>query len=705
MRKNSIKSIDIDVYFDARNADYYVRLVFSGNEELPGFDEMSPEQKQALYTEFPELVKLGKKPREETIEEIIDPKIKEYNERHPNTLRTKWKVYVGEVLVQINQAAIIKKLEKQFGNFVSIKYVGSADDVAIISFIEDYKSNAKVQFMAYNCGKCKQWRYGKVVNKKVRCQCGSIFSTNDNEVFLFTGDNALTQAAEKTIEKNSSQSVDQTVESKARSFYYKGTTYGLNLREFKVLHEVLYNDCAVNSIFVKDETGRIKFQPDYENYLRAISEKKIDGDLTELYKKKVRIIGEINSASNYICGVMPGFYWYFKEYGLTKSTALCWRVGNTQYSYDSPAVYVAEFCSAPVTIKEELISLYNEQTCQYFFQGYDSRRIELSRLIFENTGGKYIYIDENNKVTDFGADFIRHLSAVDDQIATKNEFILAIHGDEAFWELVKGSYDLDDGYWSTSGETYYDLLCYYQFAIMGKSVLNFRSLQIRNSKEGMEYIRAIVSNAYLKSDEMTQKRYHDLISLIFHTSLLDKLVFRNEGIIKAGQTGTLPLIDTLMGLLDPTEIAPSIKAYLFCLSSVDKRVKFQYSGRIDTLLGHAKHQNNAVTNGNNALAEYIASSEVQELLQYIFADRYDTILADTTGAFQTLKQNLDDLRRGIDKKIQDISYARATGRDDIVSNVSSAPQPMTPSAPVQRSEVSRTSVTVSQEEDDTDEWA
>lgn len=698
MRKKSIKSIDI--YFDARNADYFVRFVFSDNEELPGFEEMSLEQKQILYTEFPKLAELGKRPSEETIEEIIDPKIKEYNERCRNSIRTKWKVYVGDVLVQINQCAIIKRLEKQSKTFGQIKYDGSADDSTIIGFIEDYKSNTKVQYMAYYCDKCKQWRYGKVVNKRVRCQCESVFSTDDDSVQLFKGDNSLIEAAERVIEKNSSQSLKHSIESKARSFYYKGTTYGLNLGEFKVLHEVLYNDCAIDSIFVKEESGKIKFQPDYENYLRGISEKKIDSELTELYKKRIRILTEINSASNDICGEMSGFYWYFMEYGLTKSTALCWRIGNAYYSYNSPDEYVSELCLTPTLGMDALISLYNEQTCQFFFQGYDSRKIELSRLIFEKTGGRYIYIDENNKVTDFGKDFIRHLSVVDDQVATKNAFILAIHSNEAFWELVRGSYDREDGYWSISGETYYDVLCYYQFAIQGKSILNYRSLQIRNSKEGMEYIRAVVLNAYLKRDDLTQRKYNDLLSIIFHTSLLDKLVFRNEGIVKVGQAVTEPLIDTLMNLLKPTDLVPDFKAYLFCLSSVDKKVRFHFGGRTDTLLGHAKYLNGVAINGNKSLADYISSAEVQELLKYIFRDQYSTILSDATEAFQNLKQNLDELRRGTDKIIQDISYARAKGRDDIVSRVTPLSQTNVPSVTAQR-----TNVTVNQEEDDTDEWA
>ncbi len=703
MRKNSIKSIDI--FFDARNSEYYVKLVFSGNEELPGFDEMSLEQKQILYSEFPELAELGKRPSEETIEEIIDPKIKEYNEHCRNSFRTKWKVYVDDVLVPINQDAIIKRLEKQSTTFVSIRYEGSADDSAIIGFIEEYKRNTKVQYMAYFCDKCKQWRYGEVVNRKVRCQCGIVFSKDNDAVHLFTGDDALTQAAERAIEKNSSQTLDQTMEFKARSFYYKGATYGLNLREFEVLHEVLYNDCAVDSIFVKDESGRIKFQLDYENYLRCISEKKIDSELTELYKKKPRILSEINSASNDICGVMSGFYWYFKEYGLTKSTALCWRIGDANYSYNSPAEYVSKLCSTSMSGMDELISLYNKQTCQYFFQGYDSRKIELSRLIFEKTGGRYIYIDENNKVTDFGTDFIQHLSVVDDQVATKNEFISAIHDDDAFWKLVRGSYDCEDGYWSTSGETYYDNLCYYQFAILGKAILNYRSLQIRNSKEGMDYIRTVVSNAYLKRDDLTQRRYNDLISLIFHTSLLDKLVFRYEGVVKVGQVKTEPLIDALNESLKDTESAPDIKAYLFCLNSVDKKVRFQFGGRADTLLGHAKHLSSVGVNGNKALADYISSPEVHELLQYILADRYKTILDDTENAFQNLKNNLDVLRRGIDEKIQVISYERATGRDDIVSSVALLPQTKVQAVPAQRTEVPRTNVTVTKKEDDTDEWA
>ncbi|MCH5157415.1 MAG: hypothetical protein J1G02_06050 [Clostridiales bacterium] len=658
MKKNEIKSIEI--YFDPKSTDYFVRICVAQGQELPGFDEMSPEQKQILYNEFPELAKLGKRPSEEAIEEYIDPKIKLFNERSSNSVRTKWKLFKEVALESINQTAVINRLERQLGSFVATSYDGSADDGSIVQFIRDFKNNAKAQYLVFYCDSCKHWEYGKLVNRKVRCSCGNVFTIESEDVYSFTGEYARIKAAELAIEKNNGATGDGvTAEPKARSFYYRGGNYGLSLQEFKALHDVLYYDCAVDSVFTTDEQGRIKFQPDYEGYLHGISDKNINDDLTDLYRRKGRIIAEINSASNEVCGTMSGFYWYFKEYNLTKSRSLHWRVDKKHYRFDTPEEYVESLCSVKASERDALLSLYNSQTCQYFFKGYDGTRIELSRLIYEKTG-KFVYIDENGAITDFGHDFIRKLSAVDDMIATKNEFITAIYDDEAYWNQIKGSFDRNDGYWSTADETYYDRLCYYQFAIQGKTTLNYRSLQIRNSKDGMEYIRSIVTNAYQRNDELTRNRFADLLKLIFKTTLLDKLVFRNEGIVKVGQS-PLPLIDNLSRMLAPADASPDIKAYLFCLNTVDKKVKFMYKGRLDTIAGHAKYFN-SITDGNRMLDEYLESEELKILLQYIFADRYEAIVNSATQAFNSLKQQLDDLRRSIDKQIQQISFARITSK-------------------------------------------
>lgn len=660
MKKNSIQSVDI--YYDAGRSEYYVRIAVSDGCELPAFEEMNEAQMGELFEAYPEL-KAYRNASPETIEELVDPKIKEYNLAARDSLRVRWKAYIYGGLVQINRPAIIKRLEKGLGDFTPIAYEGGLENVtdsSIISAIEDYKNSVKVQYMVYRCEKCGRWRYGRAVNKKVKCVCGSVYSADD-DVLLFTGETALVRAAETAIEKNSAPAAAPATEIRARSFYYKGFAYGLNLREFRVLHEVLYGDCATEAVFARDAGGRISFQPEYENYLCAIAQKQIDEKITQIYKRRARIIAEINSSYGGESGLMSGFYGYFMEYGLTRSAALCWRTEDGYFTYNSHAEYVSDLCAAPAERQKQIISLFNELTCRYFFVGYDCRRIELSRLICENSDGGFVYVDDNDRLTDFGRNFIAELSVNDERVPVKREFMLAIHGDEKFWEQVRGSYDLEDGYWSSSGDSYYDLLCYYQFAITGKKVLNYLSLRIVNGREGMDYIRSVVTGGYLGAGANAERQYADLVSLMFGTSLLDKLVFRNDGVLK-GKGGSVPFVDTLMDMLNSDAAAPGIRAYLFCLETADRRTKFRYGGRADTLLGHAKRLCGGAENGSNALADYVSCNDVQEVLQCIFADRYGELLREGEAAFRALKNSTDELYRQTESKIMALTHARATGQ-------------------------------------------
>lgn len=409
---------------------------------------------------------------------------------------------------------------------------------------------------------CGQIEFGRLINGKATCtKCGHAIALTDNNVSKFFGENALMRAAQSVNEKKAKKSDEQQNASpaylpKARSFYYNKTTYGINLPEFKALHEVLFSDCAIDKVFVTDDKGTISFSPDYDNYLRIICEKGVD---TKLYKSKVRIIREINSASNALYGAMAGFYWYFNEFGLTKSSSLHWRVGDALFAFKSPQDYVSALCSADAKKRQAIISLFNEQTCQYFFKNYEYSIIELSHLIYDTTG-KFVYIAENNDTfIDFDSNFINHLSDFDDKIAARNDFIEAIHDDRIFWDKIKGSMDDYDGYFSTADETYYDRLCFYQFAIQGKSIVKYKSLQIRDSKEGIEYIKSVVTSAYLRRDNNTQMRFRDLTQMLLKTALFNSMIIGTEGVVKSGQIGSIPFIERLTELVSETNNTPSLR--------------------------------------------------------------------------------------------------------------------------------------------------
>lgn len=702
----------IDVFFNAQKRDYYIRIRTSRREELPSYGDMTTdEQKQLLCAEYPEIANLlrKKKPSDEEIELDIDPKIKEYNERTRAMVRRRWKLFYCGSLRQINDEADSIILDKKVTTFTDLKYEGSLDDSAIIKFIQDHQSESgKDIYIAFECSECGQIEFGRLINGKATCtKCGHAIALTDSNVSKFVGENALMRAAQSVNEKKAKKSDEQQNASpaylpKARSFYYNKTTYGINLPEFKALHEVLFSDCAIDKVFVTDDNGTISFSPDYDNYLRIICEKGVD---TKLYKSKVRIIREINSASNALYGAMAGFYWYFNEFGLTKSSSLHWRVGDALFAFKSPQDYVSALCSADAKKRQAIISLFNEQTCQYFFKNYEYSIIELSHLIYDTTG-RFVYIAENNDTfIDFDSNFINHLSDFDDKIAARNDFIEAIHGDRIFWDKIKGSMDDYDGYFSTADETYYDRLCFYQFAIQGKLIVKYKSLQIRDSKEGIEYIKSVVTSAYLRRDNNTQMRFRDLTQMLLKTALFNSMIIGTEGVVKSGQIGSIPFIERLTELVSETNNTPTIDAYLFCLNTINKRTKIEYNGNVDTLLNLAHAQIKA-EKGDGIYVKFILDESINTVIKSILGESYENIQSESATFLDKVNSEIKKLQVEFDKKIEQFSADKVARRNTTQQSSEAVVerQPQT-SYTTNETQVRRQGQNVTKKEDTSDEWA
>ena len=650
-------NVEVDVFFDAQKKDYYIRIKTFRREELPSYEDMtSEEQKQMLCDEYPELVALlrKKKPSYEDIELDIDPKIREYNERTRAMLRIRWKLYYGGIVRQINDDGDALTLDKKVHTFVDLKYDGNADDTAIIKFIQQHQSeNGKDVYIAFECASCGNIGYGRMIAGKTKCnRCGQAITLNDQNVSKFAGENALFRAAQSASEKrsrqqNESQTENVNVLPKTRAFYYNKISYGISLPEFKALHEMLYSDCAVEKVFVIEESGNIIFNPAYESYLRILSEKGIN---SKPYKSRQKILTHINSASNGLCGAMAGFYWYFNEYELTQSSALKWRTDKALYSFKSAQEYITTLCAEDNAVnKENLISLFNEQTCQYFFKGYDFSFIELSHLIFDITNTFIFITDDGKGLQDFGRDFISHLSDFDDKIGGRNEFIEAIRADIPFWDKIKGRMDDMDGYWCESGDgTYYDRLCYYQFAIQGKTIMKYKSLQIKDTEAGIEYIKSIITSAYIRRDGVTQSNFFNLIQMLYKTELFNSMVIGNERFAKVG---SIPFIKGLMRVVNVSDRIPTIEAYLFCLNSINKRTKIEYGGKVDTLLNHAYAQINS-DSGTGAYLNFVLSDSVSYFIKTLLEDQYDSIKTESENYFNNIISELNQKQKDFNVNLE-----------------------------------------------------
>lgn len=678
----------IQIFFDSKNSIYYVRYERSCAVLLPEFREMNDRQQEdflrEIYTEdeavgyIKKLEKNRKIFYESDIMNTIGKAIRVRNAESEKSARTdvSWKYCWQTELVPVSPLRE-KQLEEQLSvekgsagaELTEIGYDGVADDAAIVQAIVEHRQNKKKKYLVFFCDRCKRWQYAEIRFDQVRCQCGISYATKaefSHPCFQYEGDRARFRASEKAFEQNEAQKEEEKADViEARPYYYKGETvrngkiYGLTLSDCEALHERLYLNCDVEKVFCLGESGTIAFNPEYEAYMKGLADRKIGG-MQRIYKRKTGILAEIYGAGQDLKAMMSGFYRYFMENGLTKSKALCWREAGQVYRFPSSERFALSFCALPAEKRKALLPLYNSDTCTYFFDGYDDRRIELSRLIYEKCGGRFLYIDADDKIYDFGTDFIEKLHVEDGLSLVKNEFIQAIYDDFEFWDHVRGAYEDEEGYLSGEDENYYDKLCYYQFSIGGKRVLQYRGLSIRNSRDGIHDVKSIIRDCYLASDGLAQEKFSDLISLFFHTTLPETLRVLGEGTVRTSKGETAPFLPRLKELLNAEETKPSLSAYLFCLDTVSKSTKLWYGGRCDTLMGHAAFQSSAGKAG--AFRELSASSEAAEILKYIYAERYESICTESGHAFSALTQALKEFQSQFDNQVQAMIRAEAVGR-------------------------------------------
>lgn len=153
-----------------------------------------------------------------------------------------------------------------------------------------------------------------------------------------------------------------------------------------------------------------------------------------------------------------------------------------------------------------------------------------------------------------------------------------------------------------------------QFAIQGKSIVKYKSLQIRDSKEGIEYIKSVVTSAYLRRDNNTQMRFRDLTQMLLKTALFNSMIIGTEGVVKSGQIGSIPFIERLTELVSETNNTPTIDAYLFCLNTINKRTKIEYNGNVDTLLNLAHAQIKA-EKGDGIYVKFILDESINTVIK------------------------------------------------------------------------------------------
>lgn len=580
----------IKIHYD-RNFNFYVEKVRVGKKPLPAFISMSSSEKEKLADAYPEKgsIIMSTQPGTRTAKEVIEPLIEEYNSDCLSGNITRWyKVSKDYKLILIDTSSI-----PTYG-LQHPEYNGVNDRDEIIAFIKELEKDLKKEhYGVFICPMCNEVQYQLIVKNRVTC-CGEQFNS-EICIAKFTSDNSASNrtlaVARYLQEKNNKGPTTPGPSEGLWPLTYKGVVYRFSLPECKLLHKVLYDSFACEVVFEVKDDGTIDFTDNYLRYLKSLSDNNIRKDL---YKAVGRIQKEINSQFNSIKSVERAFYWYVNNYDLNDEHALVFKVDNRIYKFTALEEFVCAFINGSDDEKLRLKCLFNDLTSQEnnLFYGYNSNdACELSRLIYETTK-QFIFISDE-EIVDFGEDFIKQLHLQDKLVSTRNLFIESIKQNSKFWDQIKNSFDVSDIYFAGSDETYYDRLCFYQFAITGKKVLKYKTLSIQNSQSGFGQIKSIIIDAYAIGDEQSIRQFNALVELAKNQALCERL----DMISPVTETITFSMERsqeniTFDSLRRKLKGRPSLELYLMCSDLTGdghKRIKIRFDNSMNTFSGHLKN--------------------------------------------------------------------------------------------------------------------
>lgn len=588
------KSIEIKIYYD-QNFCFYVERIRVGKRALSAFISMSSMEKEILADTYPDKgeIIMSAQAGSTIVKEVIEPLIEEYNSECLSSNITRcYKISKDYKFVPIDAL-----LMPTYG-LQQTQYAGTDDRDDIITFIKALEKDLKKEsYGVFVCPECHKIQYQLVTKNRVSC-CGQLFDSNIC-MAIYTTENSMapkTSAIARYMEEKKKGEPGPTPSERGGlyPFTYKDVVYRFSLPECKLLHSVLYNDFACEFVFEVKGDGNIGFTDSYLKYLKSLYDNNIRKDLYQAYR---RVQNEINAQTNSIKSIERAFYWYINKYDLNEDEALVWRVDKV-YKFNTVDKYVESFIVAGMEEKLHLIQLFNDLTCDEnnLFYGYNSNDVsEISRLIYE-VSNQFIYVS-GDTIVDFGTDFIGQLHLQDTLVSTRNIFLESIIRNYKFWDKIKNAFDSSDRGYKSSDETYYDRLCFYQFAITGKRILKFKNISITNSQPGFVAIKEIIRDAYSIADESSIKQFRTLVELAKNQNLcekLDKLSPVAETISFNSNRGQESItFETLrQKLILSTKETPSIELYLICsdlTGDEHKRLRVRFDGRLNTFSGHLRN--------------------------------------------------------------------------------------------------------------------
>ncbi len=588
----------IEIYYDNKR-NFYVKKLSGGQEQLPSsFIDFRQRHKETLSVAYPHM-------REHIMncliaDEDIENMIAEFNNDAISSQIIRWYKLDRSKLKLIN--------DEPKGIILAAEYDGEETFEDIFNFIVSVKDDLlKVSFAVFQCPKCNKKQYQAIKNDKyVECpDCNESFDIYD-EHFVVCGKYDSTDTAQNEANaidclrrwKKEEIIVSEQAPTGSNPFYYSGNVYRISFNDCKSLHHELYKSFAYTEIF-NTSTTRMTFTDAYRNYLKSLKTYKVN---SALYDGLKGVENCINSQEYALLPIEKAFYWYMNKYCIEQEKELIWKINNQLVCFNNRREFVEDILSADDKRRKQLIRIYeNVSTLDLdfaFFDRCDGSLISLSYMIYKETG-LFVYI-ASDRLINFGNSFIESLHEFDDLIPFRNAFIESIRtGCLSFWDEIKGDFDdYADFYTDSFDGTYYDRLCFYQYAINGRREIKYKDIIIGDSVQGFKHIKDIICDAYMSKDDRDLAMYSCLIELLKNSMLWDDCnrfirirEARTSQVTNNINNSILTFNDLRDLIINERGDEPSISLYLRCVDASSRSIsktRFWFKNKLSTLLEHIR---------------------------------------------------------------------------------------------------------------------
>lgn len=681
----------IAAYFDAR-ANLYLKKSSGTKETLPeSFLDFRTSHKQILSDAYPELREkiMRAIPGDSVIDDVIEPKIAEYNLNAKKGDVVRWYKLTDAGLKQVDERGLP---DLRFAE----DYKGENDADEILAFANEIKRNLlREEYLVFSCPVCGKKDICRISANRVKCVngCGS-FDIDDESLIVRKKFDSPDGAANKSnaiasllswVSEEKQVSVKETDESNDKlnsPFLFDGVLFRVNYTDSCSLSKELYRTFAVEAVFKETASG-VAFADDYKKYVKSLKDYGVN---ETLYSSLKTTEARINSMQYSLLPVEKAFYYYMKTYCVPTETALNYRINGKVVSFRDEKQFAKEFVESDEATKRLLVSVYGSvasiSSGSPFFVDTrdknivaDGSSISLSYVIFRETG-KFVYITDE-KIINFGDDLIADACRFDNLVAERNAFIEEICLSlPEFWNEIKGTFDdYADVIYDTRDGMYYDRLCYYRYAITGKKELRYKSVVLSDSSVGFDAIKEIVCDAYLYNDEKSTRLYRELKEILNNDLIFDSFdkmtKIKEVSVVTTfanGKKRTLTF-DELRNLVTSAKSeTPTLECYLACLPVTTKsvkKIKFRYNERVATLPDHAgKLFAGDKRQAEKVVRDFYENPDVKAVMRFVL----DAVLIDGCEAFEKkLNDSFDFFTEKYEKIREDFSALRKRIADSVIS--------------------------------------